>query len=331
MIKFWTHPYTLIPWDSNNQNADQVVRKGALLKVQWPSGNIGYSDVCPWPEFGDLVIEEQLSALAKGRLSPLLEQSIWLAKKDAALRKQGKNAFVGVAKVKNHYLVKDLSKFADSQMKEVRGAGFTTLKIKVGQSIDDEAKHVIRLLRQNPILVRLDFNAKTDFSQFERFLSHFGASEKPRIEFVEDPLPWDLEAWREASKFAPLAVDLEYHKIDWEKISTKPPFSTLVVKPARLDVDKALHWINKFALKMVVTSSLDHPIGNAHALSVATELKKFYPNTLLDCGCLTLRSYKPNEFTARVQTVGPYLKEISGTGIGFDDLLERIEWTPLQK
>lgn len=331
MIKFWTHRYELFPWSPGRRSNEASPRQGALLKVQWPNGNTGYSDIFPWPEFGDVSIEDQLKALEKGRLSSLVEQSIWLAKKDAANRKQNKNVFVGAAKVKNHFLVNDIVNFSDSQMKELRDVGFTTLKIKVGKSIDDEAKAVIRLLRQNPILVRLDFNAQTDFSQFERFLSHFGPSEKARIEFVEDPIPWDVEAWKEAAKFAPVALDLEYEKVGWEDSTEKPPFSVVVLKPARQDMDKALRWVNKFGLKMVVTSSLDHPVGNAHACAIAAELKKFYPNALLDCGCLTMKAYRPNEFSTQIQAAGPYLKGIVGTGIGFNNLLEKIEWTPVQK
>jgi O-succinylbenzoate synthase len=105
----------------------------------------------------------------------------------------------------------------------------------------------------------------------------------------------------------------------------------MVIKPARTDIEKAVAKVNQHALKMVVTSSIDHPVGVAHALYVATELKKFNPNTLLDCGCLTLRVYKPNEFANTIQVTGPYLAGIKGTGIGFDDLLEKTPWVKVQK
>jgi len=331
MIKFWTSRYELTPWNVFGAVADASPRSGALLKVQWPNGNTGYADIFPWPEFGDAEIHDQIRALALGKISPLVEQSIWLAKKDATWRKEKKNAHIGSSKIKHHFLVTDFTKFSESSIKEARSAGFTTFKIKVGRAVDEEGKFISRFLKQNPVLVRLDFNAKTDFSEFERLLSHLAASEKARVEFVEDPMPWSTDAWTEAAKMVPIAIDMESEKIDWDKFTDKPPFQVVVLKPARTDMDKALKFISRFGLKMAVSSSLDHPVGVAHALAQALEIKKFYPNTLLDCGCLTLKAYKPNEFMSQVQTTGPFLKEIKGTGIGFDDLWDKLEWIPVQK
>lgn len=331
MIKFWTHLYELVPMQSPNARTPAAARKGALLKVQWMNGLIGYADIFPWTEYGDLPIEEQIKALSEGKITPLVEQSIWLAKKDANLRKAGKNAFAGALKIKNHLLITDFTKFTDENMKEARTNGYTTLKVKVGRAVDDEAKFCSKIIKQNPVTLRLDFNGATDFSEFERFFSHLSPAEKAKIEFVEDPMPWDEEAWRDCARFAPLAIDMEISKVEWEKYKTKPPFGIVVLKPARIDIEKTLKHVSRLALKMVVTSSMDHPIGVAHALYQATELKKFYPNTLLDCGCLTHRVYKPNEFSTRIQTTGPYLKEIPGTGIGFNEVLENIKWTPVQK
>ncbi|MEZ0391432.1 MAG: enolase C-terminal domain-like protein, partial [Pseudobdellovibrionaceae bacterium] len=209
--------------------------------------------------------------------------------------------------------------------------GYTTFKVKVGRAVDEEAKFVIRMLKQNPVTVRLDFGGKTAFSEFEKFFSHLGPTEKAKIEFAEDPAPWDLYTWTEAAKIIPIALDHEGEKIELEKFTSKPPFSIVVIKPARTDVEKTLKMISRFGLKMVVTSSLDHPVGVAHACLQAAELKKFYPNTLLDCGCLTIKIYRPNDFSNRVQTTGPFLKEIPGTGIGFDDLLEALPWNPIKK
>ena len=190
MMKFWSSKYELVPWQVFGAVADASPRPGALLKVQWPNGNTGYADIFPWPEFGDADIVDQLRALAQGKLSPLVEQAIWLAKKDSVWRKDRKNAHVGAAKIKNHFLVTDFTKFNDAAIKEARSAGFTTFKIKVGRAVDEEGKFIAKFLKQNPVLIRLDFNAKTDFSEFERLFSHLGPAEKARIEFVEDPVPW---------------------------------------------------------------------------------------------------------------------------------------------
>lgn len=331
MMKFWTSKYELFPWHAIGSVADNKPREGALLKVQWPNGAIGYADIFPWPEFGDASLDEQIKALARGKLSNVVEQSIWLAKKDAVWRRDGKNIHSGAAKVKNHYLISDFMKFTDENMKEAKSAGFTTFKIKVGRAVDEEGKFVARFIKQNSMMVRLDFNAKSDFSEFERLMSHLGPAEKARVEYVEDPVPWDIEAWQEISELVPIAIDNESEHLDLEKFSEKPPFQIMILKPSRQDMEKAINFVNKFGLKMVVSSSLDHPVGIAHACAQASELKKFYPNRVLDCGCLSMRTYKPNEFSTQIQTTGPFLKDIRGSGIGFDDLFNRIEWTPVEK
>ena len=100
MIQFWTSKYELVPIGNLGAAADEKPRAGALFKVQWPNGNVGYSDIFPWPELGDEPLAQQISMLGKGQLTPLIEQSIWLAKKDAALRKTNTNAFKAAPKIK---------------------------------------------------------------------------------------------------------------------------------------------------------------------------------------------------------------------------------------
>jgi O-succinylbenzoate synthase len=331
MMNFWFHKYQLQAMPTGSSESATPAVEGALLKVGWPDGRVGYADLCPLLSFGDADIDTQLEALAKGRLSPLLEQSIWLAKRDATLRKEGKSAFSNVVKVKNHFLVTDMFQFSNAQMAQVRSAGFTTLKLKVGNDPEEEVKIISRWLKQNPVMLRLDFNSKLKIDDYQVFMLSLSQGERARIEFVEDPFPWHPEAWRAAALFAPLALDFEAEKINWETLRAPVPFKIMVIKPARMDIEKSVKRVNQFGLKMVVTSSMDHPVGIAHALHVASELKKFNPNTLLDCGCLTLRVYKPNEFSNAIQVTGPYLAGIKGTGIGFDDLLQGLPWISLKK
>lgn len=331
MIQFWSHKYQLQEMPADPSDKNPSIHEGALLKVVWPDGRTGYADLFPVKKFGDADIDTQLAALASGKLSPLAEQSIWLAKRDAILRKNKQSAFAGMAKVKNHFLVTDLMTFSDSKMAEIRSAGYSTLKLKVGYDPEEEVKLISRWLKQHPIMLRLDFNSKLKFDDYQVFMLSLKQGERARIEFVEDPFPWNFDGWKEVSGFVPLAIDNEAEKIDWARIKSPVPFKVMVIKPARTDIEKAVAKVHQHALKMVVTSSIDHPVGIAHALHVATELKKFNPYTLLDCGCLTLRVYKPNEFANSIQVTGPYLAGIKGTGIGFDDLLEKTPWVKVQK
>jgi len=331
MIQFWSHKYQLQEMPSDSSEKHPPIHEGALLKAVWPDGKTGYADLFPVRKFGDADVDTQLSALANGKLSSLTEQSIWLAKRDAILRKNKQSAFVGMAKVKNHFLVTDLFTFTDSKMAEIRSSGYSTLKLKVGFDPEEEVKVISRWLKQHPIMLRLDFNSRLKFDDYQVFMLSLQQGERARIEFVEDPFSWNADAWKAVAEFAPLAIDNEAEKIDWEKLKSPVPFKVMIIKPARTDVEKAVAKVNQYGLKMVVTSSMDHPVGVAHALHVATELKKFNPNTLLDCGCLTLRVYKPNEFANVIQVTGPYLSGIKGTGIGFNELLENTPWIKVQR
>jgi o-succinylbenzoate synthase len=323
VLKFFYATYEI------NPVTDPEPRRGALLKVQWNDQKIGFADIHPWPELGDEPIEKHIRGLAEGKISTLVEQSIWLAKKDAVYRMEKENAFTSATKVKNHYLVPDLLSFTDRNMADLRTAGFSTLKIKVPAPTEDYAKLIIRMIRQNPIMVRLDFNARLNFEQFNTFIGHFSKPDKAKIEFVEDPFPWSMDSWTEGAKLVPLAMDNEFYRVDWDKLK-KAPFKVLVIKPARMDVEKAEKIVSKYNLSAVVTSSLDHPVGVMHACLVASNLKKFYPNAVIECGCLSLKAYKPNNFSIRVETDGPFLRGSPGTGIGFNDLLEKQNWEPVK-
>jgi O-succinylbenzoate synthase len=259
-------------------------------------------------------------------MSELVEQAVWLARLDAKARADKKSLFEGLPKVKNHFLITDYSTCKDSMIMEVRSAGFTTFKIKLGVDPFEEAKFVSRLIRQHPVMVRLDFNSTADFQFLQRFSSLLSQPEKAKIEFVEDPFPWDLALWTDASKLLPLAIDHEIVKVDWDTLPEKPPFKIVVLKPARMDIEEATMRIVKHDLKAVITSSLDHPVGAAHALAVASEFKKTHTVRLLECGCLTNRAYQANAFSAQFITSGPYLVQPMGTGVGFDDILENLDW-----
>lgn len=328
MIRTWASRYEITPLTTIGAIADLEPRQGAIIKVQWSNGKTGYADLHPWPELGDFDLDVQLDAVSRGKLTCPAEQTIWMAKRDAILRSEKKSAFSGLSKVKNHFLITDFTKVGEAVLREIKESGFTTVKIKVGRSTEDEVKFINKVVRQSPLQIRLDFNSKSTYDKFAKFISLLSAGEKKRIEYVEDPFPWDEQGWTEAAKLAPLAVDAEATNIDWKKIKL-PPFKVMVIKPARQDLDQAVERVNKFALKMVITSALDHPVGIAHASYVAGELKKIYPNVLLDCGCLTVRSYKPNEFSTKMMIQGPYLNNVPGTGVGFDDLFAKLEWQPL--
>jgi O-succinylbenzoate synthase len=334
MISIDYYFYELVPLTHFGAVSDKKSRGGVLLRVKWDEDRVGYADLFPWPELGDLELAKQLEEIKEGRLSYLAEQSIWMANRDASYRKQGRLAFKDLPKLKNHFLIMDPLRVEDATLHELQEKRFTTVKIKLGRSLKEELDWFIKVLRKFPeLLFRLDFNQSINFELYRSFLEKLGRGFWPRIEFVEDPFVYEFERWREANQWIPLAMDADFGKVKWSQVgimrSTRP-FEVLILKPARTDVSKFMKRADQHFLKVAVTSSLDHPVGNFHALWVACELKKFRPNQILDGGCISHKVYRSNVFSNLIVTHGPYLGEMMGSGIGFDQLLESLPWIKLR-
>ncbi|MEI7973615.1 MAG: hypothetical protein WCH11_04530 [Bdellovibrio sp.] len=328
MLKIEYYLYSLIPRFRLNRVTGETPREGALLRVTWPDGRVGYGDCFPWPEFGDLPIQKQIEDLRKGRLSKILEQTIWLAQKDAELRRDKYSGLKDVRKIKNHFSVTDYRLLTDMALDEIKNKRFTSIKVKLGQDPLVEAEFIVKTLKKNPYLsFRVDFNGNDDFAAFEKFAEAIPQNLREYIEFVEDPVPYDVDLWVRAGKYFPLAIDFEIDKVDFSQ--RNHPFQVIILKPARQDVSKILNFANECDLKLVVTSSMDHPVGIVHALRVASEIRQKFPGRLADCGCLTQHLYWPDDFTKELAMQGPSLVQVKGYGIGFDKLLSALPWIPV--
>lgn len=330
-MKVFYSPYSITPQNPLNALSKGEARHGALLKIDWGNSRIGYADVHPWTELGDQDLEIGLNNFRSGKINPLFEQAIWLASRDADLRMQKQNAFQGAGKLKNNFTVPDSTNVSAEQLQTIKNSGFQTLKIKMGRDFASETDFVVRAVAKG-FFVRLDFNGLGSYNIFEKVISGFSANVLSFIEYVEDPFSYDLNLWKKAQKLVPIALDNQMHKVDWNQLqaSDEKPFSVLVIKPAKTDVDLAISRCQSYNLKATVTSYMDHSVGALHALHVANELKKQYGTMMLDPGCLTHNLYQMNSYSAVIETQGPFLLRVPGTGIGFDKQLGETEWLPLK-
>ena len=323
-MKISYSPYTLKPVEALNAQAGAEPRQGILLKVDWGHGKIGYSDLHPWPELGDQNLDQQLSALRDGKITPQIEQSLWLANRDAELRLQNKNIFDDGVKLKNNFLINNYQTIKDGQLDEIKQSGFTCLKVKVGRDLKAESDFISRAVAKD-FLLRLDFNGTGTWQIFERFIANLDKLTLSRIDYVEDPFPYDDTSWADARKLVKIALDNQYSRVKWGDFK-RVPFDVLIIKPAKLDVDHAISLCQKYFLQATVTSYMDHPVGMMHALGVAMELKQTHPKMMLDPGCMTHMLYQMDMFSASIPQQGPYLMRVDGTGVGFNELLEKQQW-----
>ena len=258
-------------------------RSGALLRLE-----DGFADVHPWPELGDAPLDEQLARLARGETTPLTRASLRLAKLDGDARRRGVSLFEGLTIPLSHWPGNDPP------------AGFDTIKTKGVVEFPPDVR------------IRVDFNARITADDLARIAETLP---KERIDFIEDPCPYDDATWNELRRRTGLKLAFDIPPAD----NRQPPtaFDVLVHKPA-LQTEWPEHH------DVVVTSYMDHPVGQFGAAYVAAA----HP-TNARCGLFTHVLYEPDAFLERIESDGARLLPPRGTGIGFDDLLERLPWTSI--
>ncbi|HVE69807.1 MAG TPA: enolase C-terminal domain-like protein [Thermoanaerobaculia bacterium] len=251
-------------------------RTGALLRVDG-----GFADVHPWPELGDAPLDEQLALLARGETTPLTRASLRLARLDAEARGRGVSLFEGLTIPLSHWPGNDPA------------PGFDTIKTKGVTEFPDGVR------------IRIDFNARLTADELVRIAATLP---RERIDFIEDPCPYDEQVWRDLRERTGLRLALDRFAGDADLLVYKPALQTQW--PAHNDI--------------VVTSYMDHPVGQFGAAYIAATHR-----TNARCGLFTHVLYEPDAFLERVQSDGARLLPPAGTGIGFNDLLEKLPWTSI--
>lgn len=271
-MSLWVHRYELVP-----RRRNVAARRGALIRV-----DDGFADVHPWPELGDADLDQQLALLARGELTPLTRASLHWARVDADARRRGVSLFEGLTIPESHWSGSDPL------------PGFDTVKVKGVMPVPDHVR------------IRIDFNARLSAEEFLRVAESLP---KERIDFIEDPCPYDEALWRDLSARTGLRLALDRFA---------GVADVLVHKPA-------LHAeFPSFNGEVVVTSYMDHPVGQFFAAYVAATNR-----VSARCGLFTHVLYEADAFSERVRADGARLLPPEGTGIGFDDLFEDLPWTKI--
>ncbi len=284
-MRFWTSDYTLKYKDNDS------IRQGFLIKVQFQSGLVGYSDCHPWKEFGDLGCEDQKSALKSGPLTQLLLRSLHFAREEAQARAENRSLFEGLKVPRSHFLVRHANEGGEYPVKKIKLSSTTWRKF-----IKEADTHT---------LWRIDFNASLTKEECSSFLE---SAKQLKIDFVEDPFPSHNGSWKELEERhgVPFAADFE---------EVENP-SILVCKPA-------IKPLPNLRLRKVITSYLDHPIGQLAALYTAAKEPSLSDEW---GGFISHVAYAPNPFSERLSIENHRLKPPDGIGWGMDDLLEGLSW-----
>lgn len=308
-IAYWM--YELTPKSALSAKANAMPRRGALLRINYED-RIGYADLHPWPELGDPTVTEQLENLKNKRLNEQISRTLHLAHRDAEARHTDSSLFEGLQIPASHWLCTDSKKLTNEKLNTILDQGFTHIKLKIGKCLEHEAD-TIRQLVNYPLTVRLDANEYLSHHEFRDLLTTIDPI-LHKIEFVEDPCPYNEETWTKLQNYVPLAADRQV----LSAVNHPEAAAFLIIKPALMDVPQATNQ------RLIFTSYVDHPVGQMSAAYCAA----LHQNTEV-CGLLTHYCYTPNAFSSTLSNTGPQLEPTTGTGIGFDHLLEALPWKNL--
>lgn len=322
-MKIWTHHYTLQP-GSDPARAARGPRQGALLRIEFDDETIGYADLHPWEEFGHAPLADHLGSLGADQPTPLANLTLRHARTDAAARRAGVSLFDGLPEVRSHALFTDWTSAPRSAFEQCVSEGYTAAKLKIGRDPQREAA-ALNVLADLPLRWRLDANASTGT---ESFLTALTPAMQANIEFLEDPMAYNSSAWRGLAEREKILLAL-----DWELPATPPPWpgaQILAIKPASQDAFPLALAAAHAGMQIVVTHSMDHPLGQSVALWTAMRLRQRHGNVVLDGGLQAVGLYAPDEFSNQIRYHGPHKTPPPGTGFGFDQHLACLSWTSLR-
>lgn len=298
------------------KNASFQKRNGAILKVQFDENLCGYADCHPWPQLGDRPLEDQLGALKKKQCTPLTRSSLKFARMDAEARHL-KKSILEYAKIPlSHFFIEDLLNYSLADIEQVALQGFTHIKIKLGKQLPQEIGKLFELFSKSSFKLRLDFNERLSPNEFRSFLK---AIEKLResIDFIEDPFPYHALPWKEFQDSYSISLACDRQVL--AALQSPESASVLIVKPAVVQIEP---FVNLYR-KVIVTSYLDHPIGQLSAAYAASQIDPRQANVH---GLLSHHVYLPNAFSEKLSQKGPQFHCPRGTGFGYDDLISEMDW-----
>lgn len=320
ITKLQISPYALTPKLAPNRLTSAKPRDGVLLRVFFEGLHLpGHADLFPWVELGDLPLGLQLETLKERTPLPLAAASVLWAFEEAKARAK-KEAFFPGTDIESHATLVERSL--------PQSVPFAKLKIS-----DVDAQDwgpVEAFMRQHPLTkFRLDFNGLfDDFDLADLFWSKVSDDIKAQIDFLEDPFCDDLMGdpdVHEVFTDAMIAVDRSRAPDAIANAHIR------VLKPITFAPDFLLSEAMDFRGKLVVTSSMDHPLGQLIALRGAQLIQKSCPEKMLAAGLLTHSLYEIHQASDWVHTKGRCLqaKPTGLPGWGLQRELDALVWTDL--
>lgn len=315
--EIWISPYRLRSRGFLNSVSTRREFHGALIRI-----GEGYGCLHPWPELGDPSLEKCLDDLKGRRFWPIVRRAIRCAEFDDAARSREESLFEEMEVPRSH------ATLASADVKEVSAAveaGFDFLKLKGGRDFKKESAFLEAMVVEYPGLKwRMDFNESLEVAEAGEFLGGLSGGARAALDFVEDVCAFSETGW--AGLWRDYRVMLA---VDRESGPHRKAAQVTVVKPA---VDEPFLLSEGAAMneqRVVMTSYMDHPLGQAFAAWEAARMGLLFPGLIGVCGLQTHHLFEKDEFTEQLGGWVPDFKLPGGTGLGFDDSLAALPWVKL--
>jgi len=316
------HPYTLYSRGALNAVSHRHEFHGALILM-----NEGVGCLHPWPEFGDATVVEQLDVLRSGGTSKVIERALHMATVDGEARRKGVSLFAGLEVPPSHYSW-DKNQPIAPQIHRIKEEGWGALKGKGSRDVADVwhwLDHLDEWLGDADVKVRVDFNSCLEAGDFEGLMHGFSKKALARLDFIEDPFAYDPEEWMDMQERHGVRLAL-----DKAVRGARHGFDVAVLKPARREWRDIVAGILPQEVKLMMTSAMDHAIGQSFAAYEAALAWKEMGDRITLCGLCTEHLFANDVFFERISSRGGRLAvDRSGTGLGFDEPLRKLAWLRL--
>lgn len=314
----WYSPYRLKSRRHLNARSTRREFEGVLLK----DSEGGHACIHPWPELGDPSLQKCLEDLAGPRRWPLVRRALRCMEMDGAARSVEDPLFEELEVPASHATLVTANATEVTRAVE---AGFTVVKLKGGDSIEKEGDFLTAMSKAHPSLRwRIDFNETGDATSIAAWLKALPAEVRSRIEFLEDPCEYSESKWRGLYRDTRVAL-----AVDREAAPQSNAAQVMVVKPSLDEPWLLAEAAQGNGQRVVVTSYMDHPLGQAFAAWEAGRLALQFPGLVGVCGLQTHHLFEPDAFTEALGPWTPSFTAAPGTGLGFDDLLAKLPWKRL--
>jgi O-succinylbenzoate synthase len=291
--------------------------EGALIRIDG-----GFGCIHPWPELGDPPLEKCLADLAGPRRWPIVRRALRCAEYDRTARRFEHSLFEEMEVPESHAT---LSVMRTEGVARALEAGFTTIKLKAGRNPVGERKFLDEMTAEFPAVKwRLDFNESLEPDAAAEFLTSLAEHTRAAIDFVEDPCPYSESAWSGLHRQTGVKL-----AVDREAAPLSAAAQVMVVKPAVDEPFLLAEAALRHQQRVVLTSYMDHPLGQAFAAWEAARLALQFPGLVGLCGLQTHHLFEADAFVEMLGPWSPVFQPPPGHGLGFDDLLDELPWARL--